>query len=482
MESELHKKIKTSIFWSFLSTILPQIIQLVVTIVLARLLFPEDFGLMGMAMVVIAFLDLFKDAGLGQALIQYRDGSEEVANSAFWIQLVVGIFCMAVIWLIAPLVSLYFKRVELIDILHALSLTFLASPFISIPVSILTRRLHFKGIFYRQSIALFLSGSVSIAMVYSGFGVWSLVAAYIINNYLLALMFLNEWHPTMGININHARRLLTFGYNLTVQGILMWLNSSLFQLFIGRYQGAMALGHLNMAINLGMKPMSLLAGPLARVMLPTFSEIVRQNDDLKSTYINALKGLSTIGIPLCTAMFFLTPSFVINFLGQKWMLTIPAIRILLVCAVIGNLVVLNNEIYKSMGIPQILTKLMIVSSFFSIPLFFFAARHGLITMLYAFLLWSVAFNSINIYICKNVLNFTWKEFFSTIKGSIQISTGITVLGLIQMSIIPSNGIGGFLLQISLYCVIFLTGLRFFEYGIFKKFFAYGKGFIWKETL
>ncbi len=471
MASHSSGQVRPPFFWGFASTNIPQIIQFITTAILARILLPEDFGLMGMALAIISFIDIFKDGGLGEALIQHRGNHGRAANLAFWIQSGCAVFFVLVLWLIAPLAAGYMGSGQLSGILRALSLVFFASPFVAIPLSVMIRHLEFKRIAVIQSLSMLISALISISMAWAGYGVWSLVAGHLAGSYLTAAFFLFEWRPGFDLGLESARRILSFGSNMVLVRILFWTNSSLLLLFIGKYQGAAVLGYLSMAISLSLKPMSYIAVPFEKIMYPLFSRIARENGKLKNYYLGALRKLSVITIPSCCAVFILSPSFVNVVIGPKWCAITPMVRILVLSVFIGNFAILNSAVFKALGSPGILTRLTLARTIFSVPILFWASRHGVMIMLWSYLLFSVIFDSISAWLCGRILNISPGEFVQALGPALNMFLGMALFGILSALLVPahlSNSLSGFLIQVVAVCVIFMAVLKKFEPDIFCK--------------
>ena len=479
MEDSLSNKVSSSLIWSFGATTIPQLVRMLVTIVLAKILVPEDFGLIAMAMAVISFVEILREGGLGQALIQEKAHAEDLANVAFWLQMAMSFFLTVLIWGFAPLIAGYMGTERLSAILRIISLAFLASPFSSVPSSLMMRHMDFKSIFHRDIIPMFVSGPCSVLLALLGYGVWSLVIGYLVDTYLRAMIFALKWRPKL--KFRWHRNMIFFGLHIVCQRILVWVNGSLFLLFIGKYQGAATLGYVNMAISISLKPLSFMSIPLVQVLYPAFSQMVRKKQDVRATYLKVTSKILMIGTPLCTLLFVLSPLFVSVVLGIKWQESVPVVKILVICLAFGNIVMLNPEIYKALGMPAIVTKLMALKSLLFVPIFYFTAKHGLTAFLYAFLSSSIIFAIINTYVCSRVLRFSLKDFISVSKGGLAISGLLALFWKIEGYFVSPellNTYSGLIAEIIILAGLYLLLLRIFERQFFDRLVELGKKQIW----
>jgi len=329
------------------------------------------------------------------------------------------------------------------------------------------RHMDFKSIFHRDIISMFVSGPCSVLLALLGYGVWSLVIGYLVDTCLRAMIFALKWRPKL--KFGWHRNMIFFGLHIVCQRILVWVNTSLFLLFIGKYQGAATLGYVNMAISISLKPMSFLSIPLVQVLYPAFSQMVRKEQDVRATYLKLTGRILMIGTPLCTLLFLLSPLFVSVVLGTKWQGTVPVVKILAICLAFGNIVMLNPVIYKAFGVPAVITKLVAFKSLIFVPVFYFSAKYSLTAFLYAFLSSSVTFAIINTYVCSRVLRFSLKDFISALKRSLAISGLLALFWKIEGYFVPPellNTYSGLIAEIIILAGLYLLLLRIFERRFF----------------
>ena len=465
MKHDVKEQIGRSLIWSAASTVTPPLVQSLRTIILARFLAPADFGLMSMAMAIIMFLEIFQQGGLGQAVIQHRGRPEDAANVSFWAQLAISSLIFSMLWLGAPSISGIAKNPELINVLRVMSFALFSSPFVNIPASLMIRNLRFRGVFHRQVAPLLASSLLSIILACLDYGVWSLVIGHLAGSYVSALIFLFHWRPRFSISLPLIKDLFTFGGHIVVQGMLLWASGILFKFLIGTFQGTTILGYLNIADNLALRPVLSITASLAAVMFPAFSQLERDGQDLKAVYLVSLQRLTLIGIPLSATLFFLCPSLVHVLLGEKWLPAITPVRILLIVAAMANIVGLNAEIYKAMGLPGIITKLMLFRTVIFVPLFFYTSRQNLIIFLWSYLLGAGSTHLLNVYVMLKVMAIPVKELLLRLKPAFLVTAGLSGLGMAGQFSIPmgvrQHAIG-LLLQAGLACVFYVIFVRIFD--------------------
>jgi len=293
------------------------------------------------------------------------------------------------------------------------------------------------------------------------------VIGYLVDACLRAMIFALKWRPA--VKCGWHRNMIFFGLHIVFQRILVWVNGSLFLLFIGKYQGAATLGYVNMAISISLKPLSFLSIPLLQVFYPAFSQMVRKKQDVRATYLKVTSKIMMIGTPLCTLLFILSPLFVSVVLGTKWQGSVPVVKILAICLVFGNIAMLNSVIYKALGMPAVVTKLVVLKSLLFVPIFYFTAKHSLTAFLYAFLSSSIIFDIINIYVCSRVLRFSLKDLISVLKGSLVISGLLALFWKIEVYFVSPellNTYSGLIAEIIILAGLYLLLLRILDRRFF----------------
>lgn len=304
--------------------------SMVNTLVLARLLVPEDFGIIGMVTVFINFLLMFKDAGLSTATIQNEEIHEKQISTLFWINSLISI-CLGVIVLIAsPLVSYFYKRPELTAVTAVLSFSFILQGFSVQHNALLQRHLKFSAIAITDIAAQITSIAVAVVMAALGMRYWALVGGTITKVLILLILtfYMCPWKPGKISRGTGARRMLKFGGHLTLSYFFGYMTTNLDSLLIGRFIGAGPLGIYSRAFTLLMQPLTQIRAPLTNLSLPVLSSL--KNDHLR--YNNFFGKLLDISISLAmpvSVYCFIESEFLIKLLlGHKWIEAVPVFRIL----------------------------------------------------------------------------------------------------------------------------------------------------------
>ncbi|MBC6988808.1 oligosaccharide flippase family protein [Hymenobacter sp. BT491] len=317
--------------WSMIATGAIAVLQFVYSAVMSRLLTPADFGLMGMAMVVISFGSYFAQMGLEQALIQRQDLQPVHVRATFTVALVLGLAATGIVWLGAPLIKHLFSEPGVVEVLRAMSFTFLFTSLGATSLSLLRRRLAFD-LLARIELGSFLFGYgvVGLGMAWAGYGIWSLVGATLTNQLLTAVVaWLYVRHSlSPPIRWEHYQPLLHFGGAVSAVSILEFVGSNLDRVGIGRLLGTWSLGLYNRTLMLVHLPLYHLSNSISRVLLPSYSSLQNDLPKLRQLYLTAITLSVWILLPLAAGISAAAEPIVRVALGPQWDAAIPLLGLL----------------------------------------------------------------------------------------------------------------------------------------------------------
>jgi PST family polysaccharide transporter len=312
--------------------------------VLARILLPTDYGLVGMAAVLTAFIQVFSDAGLAWATIQRENLQEAQVHNLFWLNVVLGVTMTLVTAVASPGVSLFFEREELVAIVSVLGIAFLLSGPSVQPLALLKRQMKFKALAGIEFVALLLAATVGIVSAVLGAGYWALVLqslAGVLMRTVLAFVvsgYCPDW-PKRGVG---TMTLVNFGGQMAVYGILVYLSRNLDNILIGKIRGAEELGYYGRAYFLMLLPSMLAMAVVGSVMVPALSRLQSDRERFGAAYRQALQAVAIVAIPAAVGVGFCASGFVTLVYGPNWDSVVP---ILVWLAVAGA----TQPIYNSYG-------------------------------------------------------------------------------------------------------------------------------------
>lgn len=413
--------------WTSASTAIVTILQLVQLTFLSRLLDAAAFGLMSMVMVIVGLAQAFSDMGISNALIQKQEVTKKQLSSLYWINIGSGWLVFLIILLAKPLIISFYQRPELDNMIDLVACIFLIIPVGQQFQALLQKDLRFN-ILAKMTILSALAGTiVAIVTALNGLGVYSLVWGQIANALVqtLALVIIGakKWRPSFHFATEDLHGFLGFGIFQMGDRLITYLNQNLDYIIIGRFLGAEALGYYTLAYNLVVLPVTKINPIINRVAFPIFSRIQKENEKLKSGYMQVLSLLSLINFPLYFGLFITAPLFIPIFYGPQWLPSVVLTQIL--CGVgffrsianpVGSLVMAKGRAGLSFNVNTFKTIVQF-------PIFLLGAIYfNVMGVAFAYLFLKFIFAFINYYVLvQKLLGNCLKEYLKSMAPSFIIS-------------------------------------------------------------
>ena len=331
--------------WSGISMGAVTGLQFVTLAVLARLLSPPDFGLMGMIMVVIGFAQAFADMGISNAIIHRQDATRNQLSSLYWLNIIAGIIVFFVVCASAPLIIGFYHEPRLHNLLYLTAVIFLITPFGQQFQILLQKELRFNGLAKIEIATSIVNSAVAIVLAFSGFGVYSLIWGQLASTSTRVLMLFStgwrNWRPGFHFSKRDLKGYLSFGLYQVGERTINYLNSNLDYLLIGSMLGAKSLGYYTLAYNLIIRPSSLINPVITKVAFPVFSRMQNETNRLKRGYLKVLQLLSTVNFPVMVGLAVVAPIAVPVIFGEQWL---PSILLIQILTIVGLLRSTGNPV------------------------------------------------------------------------------------------------------------------------------------------
>ena len=428
--TSLKQQSAKAVAWDFAGKIAGQTVSFVISIFLARLLSPEDFGLLAMANVVIALSSSLIDMGLGVALIQRKDVSDAHYGSVFFFNITLGLFLTLTLFFCAPLVAKFYDREILLPIVRAMSVLFLLSSIGNVIRSKLRKELEY-GIPTKGSlISAMISGTVGVTMAFCGFGVWSLVTQALINPVIsnVYLFYKVKWRPKLIFKWQALKELWGFGFRMFLSGVLDTLTTNADSLIIGKIFSEATLGFYYRARSLNNYIVQYSSRSIMSVLMPAFSKIHNDLEHFRSVIFRGYHIINFLAFFL-TGLFFVIGDALILFLfGEKWEEAIPMFRLIILTAYGYPLSSLLVNILSASGNSKAFLRLEIIKKIASISAlalgFFWGIKGYLICKIFATLI-GIYFNML--FAGKQIKTNVW--YFIKISLQYLIVAGLFASGL-----------------------------------------------------
>lgn len=358
----MNSSVIKSASWIFLERFGTQLIQFFIQILLARVLLPEDFGLVAMISIVISLGQSLNDSGMTQSIIRSKSVTDTDYSTVFYANIVFSLCIYLIIYFTAPLVASFYGYQSLTSIVRTLSLKIIIQAIFAIQVARLTKSMDFKRQFIVQLPSLIVSGVAGVILAFKGFGVWSLVYMTLIQVSLVAIQywFRSDWKPHFQFDIGSFKGHFSFGYKLALSGMLNVLFSNLYNVIIGKYFSATQLGYYNRAFSLRQLPIQNISATMNKLTLPIFAEIQDDNKKLKLAYSKVIQVVFFATTPLLVFGMVLAEPLILVLLTEKWIKAVPFFQLLCISGLTYPLSSYNLNILKVKGRSDLFLKVEII--------------------------------------------------------------------------------------------------------------------------
>lgn len=363
-------------FWAYASHFSGKGLSFLATVLLTRLLVKEDFGVAAYALITFSFLDMMSDLGIGMALIFHKEDYRR-SNTAFWLGLAIGWGMFAISFLCAPLVAMIFRDPRAIPVVRVLSLTYPLSALYNVHDCLLQKQLKFGRKIIPEFFRAASKGLLSIVLALLGCGPWSLIYGQIGGAAIAMIPYwwIHPFRPSFRFDREYVPELLSYGMKMVAINALAVISLNIDYLFVGRFLGAAALGVYTVSFRIPELLIKEFCTMIGRVIFPVYTRIREDAGALSSAFINTLRYVVMITVPVGTALFILADPFVRTIFSSRWLEAVPVLQAISVLSVLRSLTFNAGDVYKAQGKVGQLTKLSLLQVAINVPLLYWTAVH-----------------------------------------------------------------------------------------------------------
>jgi O-antigen/teichoic acid export membrane protein len=407
----LKDKAVSSVFWTSLQQFGGQLITFIVSIVLARILEPKDFGIIALFGILTGVATVLMTSGMTISIIRSNDIDDDDLSTVFIFNMLAAFVLYAIIFVTAPLVEKFYDIENLSVIIRAYSVIFVIQAFGAVQKTLLIKALNFKKIFIIQLPSLIISSAAGICMAYMGFGVWTLVYMGIINYFLDAMQIWikSDYMPKLIFNKDKFRKHFSFGINMTLYNVINIIFQNLYNIYIGKVFSSTILGFYNKAESLKNLPTTNIMNILNRVLVSFFSKV---NDDelLKNYYKKITSSVIFLLSPILVIMIFQAENIVIILLTEKWIQVVPYLQILCFSAFLMPFSEYNINLLVVKGKSNLVLKLEIYKKIIIVTVFAISLIWGIYGLLIGQIISSIIVYFFNSFYTKRIINYSnWEQ-------------------------------------------------------------------------
>ena len=479
---ENKQNVFSNIIWRFAERCGAQIVQFVVSIVLARILAPEAYGTVALITVFTTIFQVFVDSGLGNSLIQKKDADDLDFSTVFYTNIVFCVILYTIIFFISPVIANFYNDASLTILIRVLSITILISGIKNVQQAYVSKKLMFKKFFWATIGGTIIAAIVGITMALNGVGVWALIAQQLTNLTIdtIILWITVKWRPKLQFSFQRLKGLFAYGWKLLVSALLDTVYNNIRSLIIGKKYSSSDLAYYNKGKQFPNLIVQNVNTAIDSVLLPTMSNVQDNKEKVKAMTRKSIKTSIFIMAPLMMGLAFCSNNVIELLLTEKWLSAVPYLCIFCITYMFYPIHTANLNAIKAMGRSDLFLKLEILKKVVGIALLLATMNISVMAMAYSLIISSFLSQIINAWPNKKLLNYSYVEQLKDILPSILLAVGmgcvVSVFNLLNTPIILTLAI-----QVIIGGIVYIVGAKLFNLESFNYLFDIVKGLLKKKS-
>lgn len=468
LNMEINKStVMSSMIWKLLEYGGAQLIQAIVQIILARLLMPEEYGLVILVVAFILVANVFIESGLTIALIQKKDVDEIDFSSVFYLNICIAAVLYVVIFLSAPYIADFYREPKIVQIIRVLSVTIFIGAVNSCQGAFLSRNMMFKKLFLSSIIGTLVAGVIGVGMAYSGFGVWALVA----NNVFRQLMVTSiiwmtlKWRPKLVFSIDRVKLLFSYGSKMTISALIYTLYENLVSILIVRAYSSSALGFYNRGSQFPKLIMMNVNGTIQAVMLPTLARYQSDRVKVKNMVKRSVKTSAFLVFPMMAGLAAIAEPLVKVLLTEKWLPSVFFLQIFCACYAFWPIGTANAQSISALGRSDIFLKLETVNTSINLGILFISIPRGVHAIAIGMLVSSVLTTLTAMYPASKLLGYKYSEQLKDVFPMVLVSAFMGA-AVYSVHFLKLSSVKALAIQMVLGVVLYVSIAKLFKLDTF----------------
>lgn len=451
-----------SFLWKFAERTSVQGISFIVSICLARLLQPSEYGEIALVMVFINIANIIVDGGFNTSLIQAKKADAKDFSTIFYTTLFVAIVSYIILFTAAPMIAKFYDKANLCSVVRVISLCLVAYAINSIQRAYISKNMQFKKLFYSNLLATIGAGAVGIVLAYQGYGIWALVYHYIVSAYLMCFVMLLtlKWRPSLCFSMVSLKKLYGYGWKIFITNFIISLFVNIRSLLIGKFYTPSMLAYFERGKQFPALIMDNINTSIQTVLFPVFSSKQDERNNMRNMVSRSIKTSSLVIFPLLIGLFSVATPLVNVLLTEKWMFSVPFIRIFCIAYLLMPMQIANIEAIKAMGRSDIFLKMELFKKVLEISILAITVFINVYAIAIGVIVYNFICIFINTYPNKKLLGYTssllWKDISPSLGASIAMGVSIyfmQFLPLSNLAVLILQIISGICVYIAI-CIIF----------------------------
>ncbi|MBR4118735.1 MAG: lipopolysaccharide biosynthesis protein [Bacteroidales bacterium] len=433
MAESLRGKTLKGMIWSLAENFSLQGIQFIIGVLLARVLTPSDYGMVGMLAIFTAVSQTLINSGFSTALVRKNDRTQADLSTTFYFNIVVGFVLYFVLFFSGPLIADFYNTPLLSDLIKVTAISLILNSLCIVQQALFTIKMDFKTQAKISVIGALVTGVVGVTMAYTGFGVWSIVWPGVFGGAVrcILLWVWGKWRPTWEYSWKSFKELFGFGSKLLIAGIIASIYDNLYSIVIAKKFSASSLGYYTRAEGYSSLPATTISLTLHRVTFPLLCQIQDNNSRLQATYRQLIALSAFIVFPIMIWVATLAKPLITIIITNKWIECVPYLQILCIAKMLYPIHILNNNLLQVKGRSDLFLKIDIAKKIVGVIVLIITARYGIIWMCIGILISYILFLFINTYYTGKLINIGLKQQLKDILPSyiLSISMGGIIWGI-----------------------------------------------------
>jgi len=404
----LKKQAVLGMFWVFIDTFLLKGISFIGTILLARLLLPEDFGLIAMISIIIVTGVIFVDSGLSSSLIRNVKNTSIDYSTVFYANLFFSLILYIIFFFLAPFIARFYDQESLVSIIRVYSLCFFCSSFSSVQTAILIQDMQFKRIAYLNLPGSIIGIIIGLSMGYYDYGVWSIVGMYLGTQFfqVIALWIGSSWKPKLEFSFDKLYYHYQFGFKLLISSLLTSILNNIYNVVIGKFYSLKVTGYFERSNTLSQYPVTILTQIIGKVTFPLMSGIQEDKERLKLIFEKLVNFTFFVTAPIMMGVSAVAAPLILVILGEEWLSAAPMLQIICFGSVFLTLQALNVNVLKIYGRSDLILYAEVLLKIFLLVSVFTAFFYGLYAIIWCIVINSFVTLLVNMYCANKVVSFS----------------------------------------------------------------------------
>lgn len=464
-------KIKTQVvaglFWKFMERGGTQAVQLIIQIILARLLLPKDYGIIGLITVFLSIASIFVQSGFGSSLIQKKTVDDVDCSSVFYFNLFISLIMYVLLYACAPLIASFYGEKILTPVLRVQAVTLFFGALNAVQLSLLSREMKFKKSFTVSLGGVAVQGAIGILLAWQGFGVWSLVFSQLCNSAVstVILWITVGWRPRLLFSFERLRGMFSYGSKLLLSNLLDTVFTNIYSLVIGKVYDKNTLGYYNRGLNIPSLVVTNVNGSIQGVIFPALSACQEKRERMKQMMRRSVVTSSFLLFPLMIGLAAVAKPLTLLLLTEKWLPCVPFLQFSCLALAFYPIHTANLQAINAIGRSDIFLKLEFIKKGLTVLALLVSIPFGIYAMMAGRVATSLINTAVNAWPNKKLLDYSFREQWKDIAPSfgLSIAMGALVL-LVGQAQMPAWVL--LVIQVSVGAVFYITGAKLFKLECF----------------